>query len=226
MIFDYKDTSKEHLNAHIDHILDVMQEIEPNKVTILTGGNALGKSLIRKQLVFSLDKKLTDLGIEHDKRHMVASTSMQLRTESRPEWGGLSSAMHDLPWCSTADSSVHCIKELLRDDRTEKRFYVIDELEIGMSREVQVGVAQFINEKMDQLLEKSWGLLIITHSADVVKAIKHDKFINIEGLTEEEWLNRDVEPLDPEVLNKWAVELFCAVRDREKESKEKKKAEK
>ena len=223
MIFDYNDISKEHLNAHIDHILDVMQEIELNKVTILTGGNALGKSLIRKQLVFSFDKKLTELGIEHDKRHMVASTSMQLRTESRSDWGALSGAMHDLPWCSTADSSVHCIKELLREDRTEKRFYVIDELEIGMSREMQAGVAKFINDRMEKILDQTWGLLVITHSADVVRNIKHDKFINIEGLTEEQWLNRDIEPLDPEVLNKWAQELFCAVRDRQKDTKEAKK---
>lgn len=214
-MFDYNDISKEHLNAHIDHLIDVMYEIEPNQVTVLTGGNALGKSLIRKQLVFSLDKKLTDLGIEHDKKHTVASTSMQLRTEDRPEWGALSSMAHDLPWCSTADSSFHCLKQLLREDRDEKRFYVIDELEIGMSREMQVGVAKFLSDRMETLLDKSFGVLIITHSADVVKNIKHDKFINIEGLTEEQWLNREIEPLDPEVLNVWATELFCAIRDRE-----------
>lgn len=220
-MFDYKDTSKEHLDAHIDHLIDIMDEIEPNKVTVLTGGNALGKSLIRKQLVFTLDRKLTDLGIEHDKKHIIASTSMQLRTENRPEFGALSSAMHDLPWCSTSESSLHCLNQLLREDRDEKRFYVIDELEIGMSREAQVGVTQFLNEKMKNFMNKTWGVLIITHSADVVRSIKHDKFINIEGLTEEQWLNREIEPLDPEVLSTWATELFCAIRDREKEVREK-----
>ena len=214
-MFDYKDISKEHLNAHIDHIIDIMYEIEPNQVTVLTGGNALGKSLIRKQLVFAMDKKLTDLGIEHDKRHMVASTSMQLRTENRSDWGALSMMAHDLPWCSTADSSFHCLQQLLNEDREEKRFFVIDELEIGMSREMQAGVAKFISDRMETLLDKSFGILIITHSADVVRNIKHDKFINIEGLTKEQWLNREIEPLDPEVLNKWASELFCAVRNRE-----------
>ena len=217
MIFDYKDISKEHLDAHIDHLLDVMQEIELNKVTVLTGGNALGKSLIRKQLVFSIDKKLEELGIEHDIRHIVASTSMQARTESRPEFGALSSCMHDSPWSSTSDASIHNINQLLRDDDRDekKRFLVIDELEIGMSREVQVGVAQYISENLQRILDRSYGLMIITHSADVVKNIKHDKFINIEGLTEEEWLNRDIEPVDPETLRTWAMELFKAVRDRE-----------
>jgi Fe-S cluster assembly ATPase SufC len=192
-----------------------MHEIEPNQVTVLTGGNALGKSLIRKQLVFAMDEKLTDLGIEHDKRHVVASTSMQLRTENRSDWGALSMMAHDLPWCSTADSSFHCLQQLLNEDREEKRFFVIDELEIGMSREMQAGVAKFISDRMETLLDKSFGILIITHSADVVRNIKHDKFINIEGLTKEQWLNREIEPLDPEVLNKWASELFCAVRNRE-----------
>ena len=84
-----------------------------------------------------------------------------------------------------------------------------------MSREVQVGVAQYISENLQRILDRSYGLMIITHSADVVKNIKHDKFINIEGLTEEEWLNRDIEPVDPETLRTWAMELFKAVRDRE-----------
>ena len=215
MIFNYKDISKEHLNAHIDHLLNIMNDIEPNKVTVLTGGNALGKSLIRKQLLFTLDRKLNDLGIKHDIKHITASTSMQLRTEQRPEWGALSSALHDLPWNSTSDHTIRCIKDLLRIN-TDKRFYIIDELEIGMSREVQLGMAKYINDNLDKILENSWGVLIITHSENVVKNIKHDKFINIEGLTEEEWLNRKIEPVEPDVLQKWASELFDAVRDREK----------
>ena len=50
---NYKDTSKETLNKHINHILDICDSIPVDKITILTGGNALGKSLIRKQLAFS-----------------------------------------------------------------------------------------------------------------------------------------------------------------------------
>ena len=35
-------------NPHIDRILQVLQSIQPHRLTILTGQNASGKSLIRK----------------------------------------------------------------------------------------------------------------------------------------------------------------------------------
>ena len=54
---NYKDTSEETLNKHINHILDICDSIPVDKITILTGGNALGKSLIRKQLAFYISNK-------------------------------------------------------------------------------------------------------------------------------------------------------------------------
>lgn len=215
MIFNYKDTSQEHLDEHINRLVQIMDEIEINKVTILTGGNALGKSLIRKQLPFHIVDKLKDVGIEQDIRHVVTSTSMQARTESRPDWGALSSCMHDMPWSSTSDSTIHMLDMLLKE-RDEKRYFVIDELEIGMSREVAIGTAMYVNNQLKNLLKISYGLLVITHSADVVKTIKHDKFINIEGLSEEEWINRNVEPVDPKDIQEWANELFKRVEERSK----------
>lgn len=215
MAFNYKDTSKEHLDEHINRLVDIMDKIELNKVTVLTGGNALGKSLIRKQLPFRISDKLEKLGIKHDIKHCVTSTSMQARTESRPDWGALSSIMHDMPWSSTSDSTIHALKQLLKD-REEKKYFVIDELEIGMSREVAVGTTEYVNKHLPKLLSTSHGLLVITHSADVVRTLKHDVFINIEGLTEEKWLNREVEPVDPEDIEKWAGKLFRRVEDRSK----------
>jgi len=221
-MFDYKDTSKERLDNHVSHIVDLVKSIELGKVTILTGGNALGKSVIRKQIAFKLDKLLTEQGVAHDINHLVASTSMQLRTESRPEWGGLSTMTHDTPWCSTSETTVHLIKALLKESDKKKKYIVIDELEIGMSREVQVGMCQYLNEHMQELLDKTYGVLVITHSEDVVKTLKHDNWINIEGMSEDEWLNREIVPVDPDDLKNWALELFKAIRDRENDNKKKK----
>ena len=215
MIFNYADTSEEHLNAHINRLIDIMDEIHPNQVTILTGGNALGKSLIRKQLMFRIHDQLDAMGVENDVRHLIASASMQLRTENRPEWGALSTMAHDTPWSSTSESTIGLINKLFQH-REEKRYYVIDEMEVGMSREVQLGMAQYLDERMPELLGCSHGILIITHSADVVRTIKHDKFINIEGLTEEEWLNREVEPIPPDLIIEWSNKLFRAIENRMK----------
>lgn len=206
--FDYKDISEEHLDSHINRIVDIAKNIEMDKITILTGGNALGKSLIRKQLVFYVaDKK------NCKPNKAVTSTSMQLRTQSQPEFGALSSMMHDLPWCSTSETTVSLLNGMI--SKAKDRFIVIDELEIGMSREVQVGVCKMLNEKLPELLENNYGIMVITHSEEVVRNLKHDNFINIEGLSEEEWINREIVPVDPEDLDKWAEELFVAVRDRQ-----------
>lgn len=207
---NYEDTSKEALNKHIDHIIDICKSIPMDKITILTGGNAMGKSLIRKQLPFTVSKEKK---VSIDKS--VASISMQCRTENRGEsWSALGNVLYDLPWLSTSEHTVHLLNSLLKD--AEDRFIVIDELEIGMSREVQAGTCMMLNEKLDEIKDKLHGVLVITHSEDVVKNLKHDNFINIEGMSEEEWLNREIVPVNPSILSKWTMELFKAVEDRTK----------
>ena len=206
---NYKDTSKEALNKHIDHILDICDSIPTDKITILTGGNALGKSLIRKQLAFYISNKK-----DIPANKAVISVSMQTRTESRPEYSALSGMNHDLPWCSTSDSTINLLNGML--SHAKNKFIVIDELEIGMSREVQAGVCHMLNEKFPDILKNNYGILVITHSEDVVKNLNHDNFINIEGMSEEQWLTRDIIPVEPKDLESWATALFKAVRDREK----------
>ena len=206
---NYKDTSKEALNKHIDHILDICDSIPTDKITILTGGNALGKSLIRKQLAFYISNKK-----DIPANKAVISVSMQTRTESIPEYSALSGMNHDLPWCSTSDSTINLLNGML--SHAKNKFIVIDELEIGMSREVQTGVCHMLNEKFPDILKNNYGILVITHSEDVVKNLNHDNFINIEGMSEEQWLTRDIIPVEPKDLDSWATALFKAVRDREK----------
>jgi len=56
---DYTDLSSEHINDHIDRIIDVAESIEPGKVTILTGRNSSGKSVVRKLLGLRMMEKLS-----------------------------------------------------------------------------------------------------------------------------------------------------------------------
>ena len=52
---DYIDKVVVDVNDYIDKVVvDVMDRIKHNEVTILTGRNAGGKSLIRKQLIFQI----------------------------------------------------------------------------------------------------------------------------------------------------------------------------
>ena len=73
-----------------------------------------------------------------------------------------------------------------------------------------------LNEKFPNILKNNYGILVITHSEDVVKNLNHDNFINIEGMSEEQWLTRDIIPVDSSDFKTLAIALFKAVRDREK----------
>lgn len=225
---NYKDTSKENIDNHIDRIIDVVDEIVENgigKVTILTGGNACGKSVIRKLLPARLSGKL---GIDtKEAGHLVCSTSMQLRTSGSSNYDIIASGMArmsaDLPWLSTSEQTINLVQQLFDscvkvEDESKKKFIVIDELEIGMSKETQLGACIWLNKIIKENKEKILGVLVITHSDTVVQNIESDNFINIDGMNREEWINREIAPVMPDDLSAWASALFGGIRDREKRS--------
>jgi hypothetical protein len=100
---------------------------------------------------------------------------------------------------------------------SEYNYIVLDEIEIGMSAESIAGICEFLNKKFQEIdREKCYGVLVITHSDRVVRTLNHDAFVNLEGMSEEEWLNREIVPTNFEQLDKDSMELFCAIRDRSK----------
>jgi predicted ATPase len=224
---DYTDLSSEHIGNHIDRIIDVAESIEPGKVTVLTGSNSSGKSVIRKLLGFKMMEKL---GLD---KSPVATISMEKRTNGSSSMlgTGLEHIMSDLPWDSTSNTSVHnvvsmmnslVIKEDERSRDNKKVFIVIDEIEIGMSREMQVGICNYLNEIFEKYIDNCYGVVVITHSETIVKNLKHDVFLNIDGMTEDEWLNREIVPITPQQISEWSMALFRGIRDRTAENKKKK----
>jgi len=223
---DYKNLTEEHLEEHIDKLISIADSIEVGKITILTGSNASGKSLIRKLLPFSINRRL---GL-NEKERSVSSISMQLRTELKSEWGAFSSITHDMPEDSTSQSTIYTLTRLLnnfKDDESNKKeitkkFLVIDELEIGMSNEVILGTCLYLNDLLKKIEKNIYGVLIITHSELVVRSLEHSNFINIDGLSEEEWIHRPLVPVMPEDLTEWAISLYRAIQNRSDRNKQKK----
>ena len=121
----------------------------------------------------------------------------------------------------SATASNHLISTL---ENEGKCFLIIDEPEIGMSRETQLAMAEVFKKAVPMLKKKSYGILIITHSEMIVEVLKgYCNFINL-GYNEikydiDEWLNREVVASDFEFLKKWSESLFVAIRDRSKEVK-------
>ncbi|MEK6828908.1 MAG: hypothetical protein AABY15_02195 [Nanoarchaeota archaeon] len=205
---------KEDLDEHIDHLIELMDSVPVGgKITLLTGSNGSGKSLIRKQIAFKIGEKI---GVEA--RKAVASTSMEKRTSSNPEWGGLSGAMMDTAWMPTSNQTLGQIEGLLKID---DKYLVIDEPEIGMGEETVMALVDFLNDKFKALGDKVPGVMIISHNRYIVEHLNYDCFLNTDGIkTKEEWLGRKLVPTDLKMLDE--NPLFFVIRDREKKAKEEK----
>jgi len=177
---------KEDLNEHIDSLIDIVDSIPQNKISILVGSNGSGKSLIRKILPNRVGK--------------TSQTSMEQRTSSNPEWGGLSAAMQDIPWCPTSSETLSKIDALFVEEFFTSRFIVLDEPEIGMGEETVMAVCELLNEKLKEAfeLEDFKGVLIITHNRYLVENLFSQKFFSTDSpnMTKEEWLNREIIPID------------------------------
>jgi archaellum biogenesis ATPase FlaH len=184
-------------------------------ITILTGNNGSGKSLIRKQLPFAF-KDLYELENLSETKGWIKSTSMDARTNSNPEFGALAGIMNDTTWVATSQNTLNSIEKLLDAvETTDKtKYVVIDEYEIGCSEETIVALAQYISERLQKLLKdgKIIGAMIITHSRIGCEHIQFDHFQNIEGKTYEEWKNREIVPTNLEELK--ANEMFLYIRDK------------
>ena len=203
-----KDEIKSPWDYQVDRIISTVKSIEMHKLTLLTGSNASGKSVVRKQLPFHVPDKIDGATREH----CVASVSFMSRAGLDSEKG--INFLRDSDWSATSQNSISLAEHIL--DVTD-RYIVLDEPEIGMSEEMQLALAKLINRMKARCLEQSYGLLVITHSRIIVRELDNDIFINLDGIPDKEsWLGREIVPTDLEAFKKKAEGLFVAIRDREK----------
>lgn len=208
--------NEELLNKHIDNILDVIDEIQEGKITVIVGNNGVGKSLIRKQLHFKFKRKYGD------RQSYIRAVSMQQRTENRAEtWGALDLALHDNETSPTSLWTYYLIKNTFKLDELKKYYYVFDELELGMSKETILSVLNKIAEQVPEFLEKSLGILVITHSEFVADYFMQNfdyDFFNIGfGIVEkdyEAWKNREILGVDLDWLESWSSKLYHRINER------------
>lgn len=190
----------------------VFENINVENISILTGSNGAGKSVIRTQMPFLVAKHFNLKKDSSGLKGLVASTSQALRTGSNANWGALSGIMRDDSWTPTSLETIRQIKGVINAAKENKvcKYIVIDEPEIGMGLETQYALCDWLNPQLIELSEKNIGVLIITHSHEIVKRLKFDNFYNLDNYkTSEEWLNREIKPIDLEELEK--NELFKVI---------------
>lgn len=220
----------------IDTIITTAGKIKLGKVTVLTGKNGSGKSLLRKLLAASIFKKLEKAGKKSDIAHLVAAISMETRTQANYDFGAFASQGIDDPTNPTGSETINSIDAIFGSIKEDSpRFIVIDEPEIGMGEELIAALviklnAMFYpnagskNKKSRMALPKNaFGILVITHNRYIAENLGSE-FLNLEGLSKEEWLTRIIVPTDIKVFQDDAIGLFRAINKRtEKNRKDKEK---
>ena len=154
----------------------VAKSIEPNKITLLTGRNGGGKSLIRQLLNTSIASKLGKDKV------VIPHASQQIRTTNNPSLSSMSRFASDLDWLATSSNTINTIKSALN---VKADYVVIDEPEIGLGEELQLGLIEWLNKELT-----GRGALVICHSRLIAKNLNFDLFINLEDMTFDEWINR------------------------------------
>ena len=180
--------------------------------TIITGSNGSGKSVIRKSIRGKIEKEIGEEEVTRiGKNRLIASLSMERRTSND---GIMNIFNSDTPWTPTSENTFHFIRGLI--DNSNDCYVVLDEPEIGMSEEMQLLLCSYFNDRLAGL--RSLGVLIITHSRTIVKNILHDQFINLDGMTEDQWINRipQVPAYTIEEFEEASHQLFLAIQKAKK----------
>lgn len=175
------------LQKKYDKMIEIHKAIPlDGSISVLTGSNGTGKSLIRSQL----GHRTKNMGNKN-----VVHASMELRTGTHSNLGGLGVFMRDTEQKSTSENTIACIKQAVKS--IYDNYLCLDEIEIGCSLEMTMGIVQWLNENLKSAVEGTLGCLIITHSAFVVQNLDFDHWFNLDGYdAPEEWCNRTVSPIN------------------------------
>jgi predicted ATPase len=173
----------ENITEQVDNIVEILKTIDATKVIVLTGNNASGKSLIRKQMALVVGR------LTGKKKVNIRATSQAHRTGNFAEFGALSGIFNDTEWTATSTNTLHAMEGVFKG-KEDTDYIIIDEPELGIGEELQLGLVDYLNEEIKACREIGRGVMIITHSKVIVKDLDIDCFINIQGLTKTEWLER------------------------------------
>lgn len=192
-------------DKHIDSIIELAKSVEKGKVTILTGPNGYGKSFIRKVI-----------GMRNSKYDFpkAASISMEMRCNAKEDYSALKSIMMEKGDDASSNHTYYMVSSLFKS--ATDRYLIIDEPEIGMGAEMLLGLIEFMRGEIDkQKAEgKFLGLMFITHSTFFIDNMPHDEFLNLEGMTYDQWKNRPIKAINPDKLAAWCSDMWRAIEKR------------
>lgn len=200
-------------DKQIDTIFEAAKKVQLNQVTVLTGMNGSGKSLVRKLLSSFLSKR-------NDAEIKVCSVSMESRSQLKHDFAALKAVGIDDPEAPTGCETVKNIRRIVNyaSDQSTPRFIVIDEPEIGMGEELVASLVNELHKLFHPLPSNCIGVMLITHNRYIVRNLK-SKFVNMEGMLRSEWLERKIVPTDIAKFEDDSLGLWRRINNRMEENR-------
>jgi len=197
-------------SEQFDKVLDVYDKIPMDgSVSLLTGRNGSGKSLVRKLLAIKAKG-------EHKKN--LVHASMQLRTAMHSGLGGLGGIFRDTEEYSTSSHTAYLVQTACRS--IHGGYLCIDEVEVGLGEETILGIVGWLNANLRQALQGTLGCLVVTHSRLVVQGLDFDHWFSLDGhVTPKEWLERELVPTDLGVLQEENIKFYRYVIEQSQDRK-------
>ena len=193
-----------------DRVRAVLKAIPMDgSISVMTGRNGSGKSLVRKQLSFKA-KRANGTNVVH--------ASMELRTGIHSGLGGLGALLRDAEWSATSFSTVSTIQTAMRS--IHGGYLCPDEIEIGLGEETLAALVNWLNGNLREALKGTLGCLVITHNRGVVENLSFDHWFSLDGYaTPRDWLDRKIVPTDLEELRKDDLGFFRFIEDNSEKKK-------
>lgn len=188
-------------SEQFDRVIEVQEAIPMDgSISLLTGRNGSGKSLVRKLLAVRAKKKHKN----------VVHASMELRTGMHSQLGGLGCFFRDREESSTSSHTAYLIQTATKS--LHRGYLCIDELEVGLGEETILGTVEWLNATLRESLKDTLGCLVITHSRLVAQNLRYDHWFSLDGhKTAQEWLDRKIVPSDLDELRKHDHGFFLYV---------------
>lgn len=184
--------------------IDAKFDIGNEKLVIVTGENATGKSFIRR--IYQSAIKL--------KKQEVIHLSQEGRSSS-----GIARAFvyGDESYNSTGSNTAHTITTGINtcQGRENPHYIIWDEPDIGLSEKYAGGAGVAIRKFVENLPKFTQGVVVITHSKALVRQLLpiNPSHLRLGGCPKiEEWINRVEEPGDLEELRERNHNTFRAIQ--------------
>jgi ABC-type multidrug transport system ATPase subunit len=176
-------------------------DINPYKLVLVTGDNASGKTVIRRTYGSRARKLGLQVGyIANDSRAGANDNPiahlMIYGSEDEESTGAIT--------CKSVTGIFKAVKEW--DDNV----VIIDEPELGLGEEAQLGMGLFLKQAIDELEDSTKKVIICTHSRQIISVLADvpHTFINVgwKYKTAHEWLNRKIVPIMPDEVEQFSDE--------------------